>query len=150
MKTETRTLELFIADDGTEFTDEEKCRRYEIDVLNRRKNIKYYRVNHSPDLTEGRGYYAITHVAIEEASRLSEYLVRDWCQDYFGRHVAFVMGVQPMPNWIVSEMKESDYLVKTYKGSWGDMKVHHVFLSFGGKLEGYPDPQPLWEKKHGL
>lgn len=52
MKETSKQVIVYIAEDGTEFLDKEKCKQYE-DTLSRiNKNFKVFHVNYGPDLTE--------------------------------------------------------------------------------------------------
>ena len=48
MKEEVMNVKVFIADDGKKFLDEDECKRYDNII----KNIRYFLVKHTPDLTE--------------------------------------------------------------------------------------------------
>lgn len=51
---------VFISDDGREFTSEQDCKEWEAHYSKLKKNLAFFRVNHSPDLTEGRGMQRTT------------------------------------------------------------------------------------------
>lgn len=51
---------VFISDDGREFTSEKDCKDWEEHYRKLKKNLAYFSVNHSPDLTEGRGMQRTT------------------------------------------------------------------------------------------
>lgn len=51
---------VFISEDGREFTSEQDCKDWEAHYQKLKKNLTYFSVNHSPDLTEGRGMQCTT------------------------------------------------------------------------------------------
>ena len=53
MKIEKRETTVYIADDGKEFLEEKKCKQYEEEVLEEKKNIRYFETVANPELTEG-------------------------------------------------------------------------------------------------
>lgn len=90
---------VYRSDDGIDFTNVEACLAHE----KRMVDTKLFCVTHSPDLTEGRGYYGTTYILAEHAS-LEE--IEDFCYRHFGRKVVYAMGVQSakMNNWNVTEV----------------------------------------------
>lgn len=148
MKQETRTQDLWVSEDGREFLTKDECEKYEKETLGRFKNIKYFRVYHSPDLTEGRGMYGLTFIAVETqwGGYCAEPFAMDWCFKTFGKCVAYVQGCSPTDNWRLSECTEEDWKNrKSRKAQVGDYKYDskEVFLSNGTAIEGFPEPESL-------
>lgn len=66
-----------------------------------------FTIRHNPDLTEGRGFYNTSVVAVpknyaEHATALK------YCFDTFGSPLAFVMGSSPIPNWTIVKSEKFD------------------------------------------
>lgn len=69
---------VYISEDGREFTSKKDCEDWEAHYNNLKKNLAYFQVNHSPDLTEGRGMRQTTLfgvVADETSGTKSEILL---------------------------------------------------------------------------
>ena len=72
--------------------------------INEELKYTYFTITHSPDLTEGRGYYKTSTIAVpknyaEKATALK------YCFETFKTPLEFVQGCSPMANWILSEGK---------------------------------------------
>ena len=52
MKTETKEVKIYVADDGKKFLDPKECIEYEKNVSIFRGNMRYFRLDWNPDLTE--------------------------------------------------------------------------------------------------
>lgn len=85
----------YVAEDGTRFGTKAACEAYEAEL----KSYSYFRVIHSPDLTEGRGWYGLTVLKVKAVQNGDEALVQDWCYKTFGGRAAFVQGVSYTENW---------------------------------------------------
>lgn len=110
MKKELR--EVYVADDGTVFGSPEDCEAYERELRLREMYTTYWRVIHSPDLTEGRGYYGLTLIECyipDPGCVPPELWVRDWCFQKFGRPIAFVQGIAPMPSWELRKIGKEEF-----------------------------------------
>lgn len=139
---EIRQTEIFKAPDGAAFLSEKEAQDYIDLVLKRKKNIRYYAIHHSPDLTEGRGMYGLLLVAIEKDWGHKD-LVELFCEQTFGSRIGWVMGCSPTTNWYISDIKEE------YFNNWqqnyaqvGDYKypAKRLFISNQAmELEGYPN-----------
>ena len=105
IKKEKLERDIFIAEDGKEFLSEEKAKEYEREFLQRKKNMRYYRVSHSPDLTEGRGFHKSFLVAVEKGQGHQLY-VELYCERYIGSRISWVMGVAATANWSISPVNE--------------------------------------------
>jgi hypothetical protein len=102
METAKKEVQIFIVE-GKEFLDKKDAEEYEKEI---KKELGYtfFTISHDPDLTEGRGYYKNTVIAVsgnyaEEATALK------FCFDNYGTPLEFVMGVCPTPNWILGTGK---------------------------------------------
>jgi hypothetical protein len=82
-----------------EFFTEAEAELYELE-LKERLLYTYYRITHSPDLTEGRGYYSTMVVAVK-AGWVKNALTHYLCNK-LGQPVVKVMGYSPMDNWLTS------------------------------------------------
>ena len=142
MKTETLTM--FITEDGVKHDTEEAAKKHEDEVISRRKQLKWFRVAHNPDLTEGRGWYGCTTIAVECLYGPAEEFARDWCYRAFGSHVAYVQGCSAMFNWKLRELtEEPNPLVSSARVGDYEHAGNIIFLSDGAKMKGLPDPSPL-------
>lgn len=95
MKTETR--EVFVADDGKVFDKAEDCMRHEMTVKEHAKQIEamgVYVVDHSFDLTEGRGFFGLT-ILVTDAT-YNEIL--QYCIDRYGHPLCDFYG-RDQPAW---------------------------------------------------
>ncbi len=144
MKTENSTV--YIADDGKRFATETECKNYEETVIKRKKSLKFFYIVHGPDLTEGRGMYGLTYMAIE-STYVPINAIMDYCFFTFGRPVAFVQGCAETDNWTVYPTDEAEF------NKWPQKKMHVgdykypakvLFISNGEKLEGLPEPIKLY------
>ena len=143
MKTITKEIPVYVADDGKEFLDSTLCTKYEEGELKRRADIRYFRVVHSADTTEGRGYSKVTYIAVE-AGYNAELYATVYCEKTFGSRITYIQGVAPMWSWIL-EMIPPAAFAEGQPGKIGDYarQVDRVFLSNGKPLEGLRDPLPL-------
>ena len=146
MKTTTKEVAVFISEDNKEFLDQALCEKYEKEELGCWKDIRYFSVVHSADLTEGRGWSRITYMAVE-GSYSSALYAELYCEKTFGSSVEFVQGVAPTHAWNLQEIDRATFDLKN-PGSIGDYprQVATVFLSNGKALEGLPEPIPLRTK----
>lgn len=52
MKKETKTINVYIAEDGTQFLHKNECEEYEDRLLEFRDKMRYFRLDYNPDLNE--------------------------------------------------------------------------------------------------
>lgn len=109
MKTEVVKTTVFIAEDGKQFLNEKDCQLYEDTVIKRKKNIKYFRLHHSADFTEGRGFQAYPLAAVEAEYNNNKVLAEMFCQIAWGNRVQWCYS-SPAPAWDISDISENDYL----------------------------------------
>jgi hypothetical protein len=134
-----KETKVYIADDGKVFTDEVDCTLYEKKLEEERANTTYWRVMHTPDLTEGRGYYGLTFLKVKKSKYFNtETLVRDFCYRLLGRPIAFIMGCSLMENWILAESTETDFNKKDSRIFVGDNSypAKYMELKLGDREEG--------------
>jgi len=146
MKTEVKTQTIYISDDGKEFTTEKECLAYEKATLSRLKNISYFTVRHGPDLTEGRGLYGLTFIAVETTDHLAYEYATNYCISKYGSCIAYVQGVVPTINWVLATCSEDVWKARKERyAKVGDYsyKSNEVFLSYGEKIDGFPNPQSV-------
>lgn len=123
MKQETRSV--YVAEDGKVFDSETECSAHE-EVLTkeklRLKKIKFYSISHSPDLTEGRGLFGCTYLAIEDDYYHNHYML-DYCKKNFGDSVQFVQGACPIPGWEFREITLEQF------SKWQENEYNHLYGS---------------------
>jgi hypothetical protein len=139
MKKELKTLEIYIANDGKEFTDEKEAIKYEETVLKRLSNIEYYCISYCPDLTEGRGYYKKLFVALENPLYSKKIILDLFCEQALGSKVAWVQGCSPMENWTYAKVEKQEFDNYKHYNSYQYLEVNRIFISFS-ELEGFPKP----------
>jgi hypothetical protein len=103
MKKIQRTV--FEAEDGSIHETEAACAKHEKQLHDRAARTSYWCVTHSPDLTEGRGYYGCDWLEVYGPQYDQQAFVEDWCHRNRGRRIEFVMGVSPMPGWMVTRIE---------------------------------------------
>lgn len=143
MKIEKRETTVYIADDGKEFLDEKKCKQYEEEVLEEKKNIKYFETVANPDLCEGRGYNTAVFFAVCDKSFCHLERCLQWLINNKGKTIDYVQGCASMPNWkIPREITEQEFQ-NAEPGTIGDNKrgVQQIFISKKA-IEGLPEP--IW------
>jgi hypothetical protein len=102
MEFKKKNIDVYIVE-GKEFINKEEAVKYE-EQINNELRYTYFTITHSPDLTEGRGYYKTSTIAVpknyaEKATALK------YCFETFGTPLEFVQGCSPIANWILSESK---------------------------------------------
>lgn len=109
MKTETK--EVFITDDGREFTNRAEAEKHEKAEAAASAHRTYWHIAHNPDLTEGRGMYGSTYVKCEGVAPYNaEMLMQDYCFRTFGSPAAFVQGCALTPNWKLRQIDRDAFL----------------------------------------
>lgn len=108
MKAETKTI--YRADDGTVFESQEQCKKYEDEIKARESKTSYWKVIHSPDLTEGRGWYSATYIECYGLTNDASLWIEDWCYRTFGRPIDFVQDVAPMRAWRIEKIDRNAFL----------------------------------------
>lgn len=143
------TRKVFVSEDGKSFDLEKDCVAHEqcLEIQKRRLDkIKFYSISHTPDLTEGRGYYGLTYLAVEDDYYHSEWAL-DFCFKNFGSALEFVMGVSPIPNWVLRETTKEKFLdyrnVSVGPGISKSGTAASIFLSNKGAYPNFPEPKQL-------
>lgn len=104
---------VYEADDGTRFNTEAECLAHEKAVEEKAKRTTYWVVAHTPDLTEGRGFYGRMYIECYGPEPYNaEMYMRDWCFRVFDRPIAFVMGVAATENWRLAPSTHKEFLAK--------------------------------------
>jgi hypothetical protein len=103
MKEEQKLLTVYIADDGTEFTDRKNCEAYELQC----SKIRYFCVHHTPDLTQTgdftrRTYYMVFSWFGCWQDILDEYLRSELKMKKIGPSV---MGYGLQVNYIIEKLE---------------------------------------------
>ncbi len=149
MKSEERTQRVFIADDGKEFLDELECRKYETEVLQRLRKMKFFRVMFCPDLTEGRGLQkaAVFAVDMDYSHGLA---VEDWCERNLGSRIGWVQGCSPVTAWTLREI-DHDGWDTPVSVKWGGQhfKPKRVLISASPVPTIEPDEHLVWIRGDG-
>ena len=142
MKEEIKTLKVFIANDGKEFTSEQDCKKYEEGVLKDKKNIKYFEVRHRPDLTETGCLQECLFVAVLSTNYYHDCIVYNWCVKEKGFPILGegVQGYGFQKHFSVSASTEEAFFAsqkgrKISSMCWDDGRV---FLS-PKAVEGFPE-----------
>lgn len=98
----TITREVFEASDGRIFDSEKAAIEHEESL----KEVKYFKVHYSPDLTEGRTCSQATGLIGVCATDSHRSFAEHACFELFGSRWSFVQGVfganAIMPNWTIS------------------------------------------------
>lgn len=143
MKIEKKIVqaEKFVVD-GKEFNTEQEAEDYVKDVKRRLGRV-YCRVSIKPDLTEGRGYY--DGIIVSSPSYMAENAIYQFLINKYGNPVSMVMGVSPMPTYIVGEKKRfnnikdlDEFINKEYRVGTGSIlktkKLELFMIDESGKV----------------
>lgn len=135
----SKKVTVYEAFDGKIFTDEKECTKYEETEKKRVERIRYYKVIHNPDLTEGRGHYGLTLIECEIFNKWCEFeLINDWCYRTFKRPIAYVQGCSPIFNWKLHQIAKSEFDNKNARIMVGDYsyEAKRIYLIEGEKELG--------------
>ena len=146
MQTKEITKTIYIADDSREFLYEEDCKEYEKTVLNILKNVKYFKVYCSPDLSETGNYQEVFYVAVYSKINCYHYnILLKWLVIEEGYSIirSGVMGYDYMPDFRIEETDREhyEYMISSKKST--------KFLS-NEKIDFYPpniDYMKIWNLK---
>jgi hypothetical protein len=122
----SETVQAYKAHDGTLYESQAKRDKYDTAAIVEAKSWTYWRVIHGPDCTEGRGYYHCTYI---KAKCRDLSMLEDYCYRTFGRKVAFVQGVSPMPAWTLTKLSIEQYGSKQgarhgdYTSKWVEVEL---------------------------
>ena len=140
---EEKTIEktVYIAKDGKEFFDKEKCKKYEKEVLDK---IQYYSIFYNFDYTEGRGFQSLVHVAVIPSRYDNAEVIAEKCAiDVLNEGIFAGEGCQgyglQKTYFLHNSTKEA---FENNEGvNWGCNSPHgtQVFISEKA-VEGFPEP----------
>lgn len=141
MEEKTIKKTVYIAKDGKEFLDKEKCEKYEKEFLDR---IKYFRISYNFDYSEGRGFQSVAHVAvIPSRYDVAEVIAEKYAIDVLNEGVFAGQGCQgyglQKTYGLHSSTKES---FENNEGvNWGCNARHgEQILISEESIEGFPKP----------
>lgn len=141
--------EMFIAKDGKAFDTCIDAEKHNDDleiIKSRLKCIKFYKIKHDPDLTEGRGHYGLTFVALEVDDWRWEEWLCDFCFTQYGNAIQFVQGSAPVIGWSFEEITKEKFDQAEFEKTWvGDYSYASkvLFLSHRYDLDGFPEAKSL-------
>ena len=149
MKEEIMNVKVFIADDGKKFLDEDECKRYDKII----KNIRYFLVKHTPDLTETGLFKEISVVAVYSENGYHREIVERWCVEEW-RYCILGVSVQGygfQPHFEIIEGTGDDIVKTRWNNYVYDQRVDSfrykkkLFLS-PIRVEGFPNNTDYYEK----
>jgi hypothetical protein len=96
------------------------------------KNAKYWKISHSPDLTETgnpmeRTYIKTIWVGMSAHQHYEKELLEDFCVARFGPKVVFVQSVAPAPGWQIYPIDQIRY-IKAVPIFWGGIRTTTTIL----------------------
>ena len=101
----TKEIEIYTVA-GKEFLDKQEAINYE-EEINKELEYTFFIIEHHPDLNEGTGYFNKNVIAVPK--NYAEYATAlQFCVNNFGKPLAAVQGVAPIPNWVMSAIKKFD------------------------------------------
>ena len=144
MKTEEKTVTVYVSNDGKEHLTESDCKKQDA-YLKEINNIQYFSVRHGIDKTETGNYYSKTLVAIGSNSCYlrPEDVLLNWGIKTFGNFLeCSVQGYGYQRTFEFSKITADDWNeCKSYcvYGGWGTHIPKKVFIS-EKEIEGFPEP----------
>lgn len=138
MRTETK--QIFIAEDGAEFSNEQEAAKYELDLQEEKRISSYWRVDWAADCTETGNCTQRTYLKVKHSGFCLQKLVEDYCFRTFGRPIAFVQGVAVTVNWWCQPIDEKVYKesAPTRHGDYTIPADHKILIMGKDGLEEYP------------
>jgi len=135
------TMTMYRSDDGKLYETEELAKTAD-DVFEKlSKYTTFWVINHSPDLTEGRGYYGRTYVKVFNDSYIDTIdWMTDYCFNIYGKKITYVMGVSPIGNWNISQVEQEHWNNAT-DARVGDYKYKAEKLELSFNRGGLVDTQ---------
>lgn len=112
MEIKKKELDVYLVE-GKEFFNKSDAEEYE-KQLKKELDYTYYTITHTPDLTEGRGYYKQTVIAVPD-NYAQKATALKYCFDILGKPLVFVQGCCPTPNWILGDAIKFDSISKLNK-----------------------------------
>lgn len=123
---------VYEAKDGALFPTKEECQKYEANL----PEYLYYKVLHSPDLTETGYFMRVTYLRLNikgTPEYLLTNLISDWCYDNYGNSVDYVQGCSITRGWEFIPCSKKDFEI--HKGiAWGGHTIDakQIKLNFIG------------------
>lgn len=127
MEKKTVTKEFYVSYDGKEFSTEKECKEHEA-LYDR---IRYFKIRHSPDLTETGLFMHITYAAVYSHYGYQRQIAEQWAYDEFNGIIGTgIQGVGFTPNFSIEDTNEDEWK-KCNPIEWGGFKLPNtsVFLS---------------------
>lgn len=140
MKKVTKSIEVFISNDGKEFFSEKECREHDLLI----SNIKYFKSAYNPDLTEGRGYFSEMYMAVNPISKNihTAYALKYMVGLCEGDIVKYVQGCEhvAMPYFTIPELITQEEYENAKPGNIGGYRRNKskILLS-DTPINGYPE-----------
>lgn len=134
------TKKIYVANDGKEFLSKEECETYERFVKEILSNVKYFRINCHPDLTETGLFQHKIFVAVYSSHYCHREIAFEWALRKFGHLLGeSVQGYGFQPRFSVSESNKDEY-EDCPPTKWGGSKLESekIFLS-PKSVEGFPE-----------
>lgn len=147
----TITKEVFVTTDGEEFTSEENALSHEREYLadeKRKKSLRVYRVNHSFDSTEGRGYFGAEYIITDDSLGS----VIQHCMSKYGEVFQGWYGGSYYEAWNLHEINHTDLkTILSLDGTRPEYTYAHkpfevTFIS-RKPIAGLPVPTFPWVEK---
>jgi hypothetical protein len=125
------TKKIYVANDGKEFLSKEECEKYERFVKEILSNVKYFRIDCHPDLTETGLFQHKIFVAVYSSHYCHREIAFEWALRAFDGYLGVSVqgcGFQPQFNVYESNKKDYDECPPTI---WGgtSLKNERLFLS---------------------
>ena len=122
MKTKIIKQQIYVADDGAEFMTENECRDYESVA----KEIKYFRIDYSPDLCETGCYQKSIFVAVHSLWGIyGKEITFEWALRYFKKYlIGGVQGYGVTAAFEVCPINRKDFME-----SFENKDTEHLYLS---------------------
>lgn len=132
---------IYIANDGKEFLDKEKCEKYEKEFLDK---IKYFRIFYNFDYTEGRGFETVIYLAVIPSGYDSaEVIAEKYAIDVLNNGVFADQGCQGYGLQKTYSLKQiTKDVYDTNEGvQWTYDDVHGKQILIAEEpIEGFPEP----------
>lgn len=149
-----KEIDVFTSKDGKEFLTEQECVNYETNVLEKLKNIKYFKYCTSRDLTETGMFYRHNYAAVYIAGYDScyyEVLLQYLLDKHNGKLLSVnVQGYGVTSNFSIAEITKEQYFAKV-PNKWGghNTNTEQILLS-EIPIDGYPENIKVISKKINL
>jgi len=102
---------IYETEDNKQFFTKNEAESHEREL----KNTKYFKVFCNPDLMEGRGFNNTLYFGIKSIFECHKLFMEEYCIRKFNSKIAWVMGVQPIENYIICEIQSEETKSKDVK-----------------------------------